>query len=578
VTEQLEHWSVDVAMDYLQTVVVVDDQVEIDLYGSSNAPTGDDILSDVDELSVVAEVDVAPEAHPVPATTPAQLGNRGSGGLDGAALSDAFARYGLVCGYVRPTTSEQREELVQGTFDRLFIRSDVLVLDWSLNGDTGQTTTQLVSRLVEPREGKLGRLRLICIYTNDPDLFAVRDALGRSLRAAGHHLDESENAEGLGLIARDFRVSVLGKAGVSRAPLPATAAVPEAELPERVVREFAQACHGILPGFALRSLSLLRDNAPALLQRFRSDLDPAFVSHDLLAGEGKRFAIQLIAREIESLLESTGASDMISRERIESWARVRLADPSLVPKVQKKAVYKDIDSARLLEVLAQDSPDISLLLDVNGGKLGVKSMATVASLFTAPECAKTSEEELGRLSCFSRDLHSGYRGESEPTLQLGTILVRSDDSLAESATEALVGSDHGESKCEFWLCLQPLCDSERLDEPRAFPMIPLSEAELGSEFHFLALDHRKQRRVLAGKAKLYDMRMVRFSPSTGERVVRAIKSDRFPYFMSDTGDTYIWIGELRPEHALRVSHEMGHLISRVGLDESEWLRKGGANK
>ncbi|GAA2650767.1 hypothetical protein GCM10010400_02520 [Streptomyces aculeolatus] len=575
-TAQLEHWSVEAAKDYLQTVVVVDDQVAIDAHESANAPADDEVLNDVDELSVPAEGDAALAAHPAPTPIPMQPKSGEPAGLDGAALSEAFARYGLVCGYVRPTTSDQREELIQGTFDRLFIRSDVLVLDWSLNGDTGQTTTRLVLRLVESEEGKLGRLRLICIYTNDPDLYGIRDALGRSLREVGHKLDESEDSEGLGLIARDFRVSVLGKAGVSRAPLPAAAVVSEAELPDRIVREFALASHGILPGFALKSLSLLRDNAPTLLQRFHGDLDPAFVSHDLLAGEGKRFAIQLIAREIQSLLESTGASDMISRERIESWAKMRLSASSFVPKVQKKAAYKDIDAASVLELLAQDSPDISSLIDADGGQLKMKSTATVASLFTTPEHANSSEEELGRLSCFARDLHSGYSRESEPTLQLGTILVRADEtSAAESVTEGL---EHVDSKHEFWLCLQPLCDSERLDEPRAFPMIPLSEVDLGREFHFLALDHHEERRILASNAKLYDMRMPRFSPNGGERVVRAFKRGGYPCFTSDTGDTFMWIGELRPEHALRVSHKMGHLISRVGLDESEWLRKDGSNR
>ncbi|MGW4555227.1 response regulator receiver domain [Streptomyces sp. NPDC004365] len=582
---ELEHWSVEAAKHYLQTVVVVDDEVAIEPpEGSDNAPAGDEALDDVDPYSVEAEGDagLASEQREVPPVEPRNERRSKSGAdLDGAVLSEAFAATGLVCGYVRPNTSEQRNALVEGSYDRLFMRSDVLVLDWTLNGDAGQTTSRLVSRLVRTEPGKLGRLRLICIYTNDPDLYGVRDVLHHELRNAGHDLDVPDNGDGLGLIARDFRISIFGKPGVSRPSIPGISAIPEAELPERIVREFARASHGILPGFALKSLSLLRDNAPTLLQRFRSDLDPAFVSHDLLTGEGKRFAIQLIAREIQSLLESAGAGDMISRERIESWAKVRLADVSFSPQVQKKANYKHVPADSVLELLAQDRADISTLRDDRGGKLGVSNMATVASLFTSVDEARASEEELGRLSCFARDLHSGYSFELEPTLQLGTILVRGDKAtVGESASELLDELEHGSGKLEFLLCLQPLCDSERLelDKPRGFPMIPLVEAQMGKEFHFLALDHHKKKRVLAGAAKPHEMIMVPFWRTGEERVVRAVRKDGIPRFTSENGEEFLWIGELRPEHALRVSHELGRLISRVGLDESEWLRNDGLNR
>ncbi|MFI8193191.1 response regulator receiver domain [Streptomyces sp. NPDC085946] len=565
-------------------MVVVDDQVAIEpAEGSDNGPAPEDVVEDFDPLSVEPEPEgglagkqSSTEIHR------AEERSAGNEDLDGAVLSEAFAGYGLVCGYVRPKNGDQRNALVEGSYDRLFMRSDVLVLDWTLNGDTGQTTSQLVSRLVHTKQGKLGRLRLICIYTNDPDLYGVRDTLQRKLKDEGHELEVSENGDGLGIVARDFRISVLGKSGVSRPAIPGFSAVSEAELPERIVREFAQASHGILPGFALKSLSLLRDNAPTLLQRFQSDLDPAFVSHDLLTGEGRRFAIQLIAREIQSLLESTGAGDMISRKRIESWAKDRLASGEFVPQVQgKKRALKDVSPDSVLELLAQEKVKIDTLRDSRGGQLGVSKMATVASLFTTADRARASEEELGRLSCFARDLHSGYTFEREPTLQLGTILIRdAGTSVGELAPDPLRESEQDESKREFLLCLQPLCDSERLesDERRGFPMIPLSEVELGKEFHFLALDHCKEKRALAGTAKPHEMIIIPFRPTGSEGVVRAVKRDDIPRFTSDDGEEFLWIGELRPEHALRVSHELGRLISRVGLDESEWLRNDGLNR
>ncbi|MGV9648661.1 response regulator receiver domain [Streptomyces sp. NPDC003554] len=589
-TANLEHWSFGVARDYLQTVVVIDDQLVLGRRTEdANAPDDGESIVEADPYAVVATPENAQPAlaaatssasYAAPTVETPSASPTLAGGLDGAALSDAFAHYGLVCGYVRPETDAQLQALVDGSLDRLFIRSDVLVLDWSFNGDLGGTTTRLIRRLLRPQEGRLGRLRLICVYTNEPDLFGIRDAIARELTVEGYVLEESENSEGPGLFTKDFRISVLGKPGVSRTSPLQAAEVDAVDLPQRIVLEFAQASHGILPGFALKSLSVLRDNAPMLLQRFHRDLDPAFVSHDLLTGEGRRFALQLLAREVQSLLESTGAGDIISRRNIEEWVRGRLESPSFVPRIQKKATLKEISSASVLDLLSKERIDLADLRDAAGNQVGMNRVASIASLFAEPEEARSSEEELGRISSFARDLHSGYDGSEEPTLQLGTILIRVDGTIdREAAIDILEELKSGTLDHSFWICLQPLCDSEHIEESsRGFPMMPLSEAEVGKEFSFLARDHHSKSRALAGGAKPHEMKMVNFAPTGGEKVIRATKKDGFPRFTSDDGVDWLWVGELRAEQALRVSHEMARMISRVGLDESEWLRENGMNK
>jgi hypothetical protein len=67
--------------------------------------------------------------------------------------------------------------------------------------------------------------------------------------------------------------------------------------------------------------------------------------------------------------------------------------------------------------------------------------------------------------------------------------------------------------------------------------------------------------------------MFTFRPKTknhGEIVAEAKKGI---YYFSDVYKVkYQWLGELTSEHAQRVANEFAANISRVGLDESEWLR------
>ncbi len=47
-------------------------------------------------------------------------------------------------------------------------------------------------------------------------------------------------------------------------------------------------------------------------------------------------------------------------------------------------------------------------------------------------------------------------------------------------------------------------------------------------------------------------------------------------FVFDTTDKkrFEWVSELKSEHAQRIANNFAAKLSRVGLDESEWLRRG----
>lgn len=67
--------------------------------------------------------------------------------------------------------------------------------------------------------------------------------------------------------------------------------------------------------------------------------------------------------------------------------------------------------------------------------------------------------------------------------------------------------------------------------------------------------------------------MVSFTP-TAEGVVRAHNDGASFLFASDSDrDHYRWVAALKYEDAQKVINKFAAHIARVGLDESEWLRR-----
>jgi len=79
----------------------------------------------------------------------------------------------------------------------------------------------------------------------------------------------------------------------------------------------------------------------------------------------------------------------------------------------------------------------------------------------------------------------------------------------------------------------------------------------------------------------YESKLINFKPAAGDREIRAVKTNDEWYFQSidptskkdNTPKQYRWIADLKTEHAQRVANDYSFQISRVGLMESEWLRR-----
>ena len=140
-----------------------------------------------------------------------------------------------------------------------------------------------------------------------------------------------------------------------------------------------------------------------------------------------------------------------------------------------------------------------------------------------------------------------------PYLTLGTILYSSTTDM-------------------YYLCIQQRCDSLRIDGIRRFLFLPLVES--GGETH-VVVTNEKQLQIAKNS---YEIKTIKFEADKDKRCVCSkhiknnIGKDTF-VFTSIHDEVFEWVLELKDLHAQRILNSYSANLSRVGLDESEWLRQ-----
>ncbi len=73
--------------------------------------------------------------------------------------------------------------------------------------------------------------------------------------------------------------------------------------------------------------------------------------------------------------------------------------------------------------------------------------------------------------------------------------------------------------------------------------------------------------------KPYDLNLITFAPRPDDNeMIIAMRENTAHYFTDINDARYKWVAELRLEHAQRIANKFAFNLSRIGLDESEWLR------
>ena len=403
------------------------------------------------------------------------------------------------------------------------------------------------------------RLRLLAIYTQGPDLNTIRDRIQEVVDP--FHEGHEVKFDGFRLSKGPLHIVVLAKEGVvSSSPELGIPTATDGGLANRLVEEFALMTGGLLWNAAIAGIATVRDNAHRILAKFEKGLDPAYLGHRLMLPhppDAQEHVEEALGAEIVSVIEEYQPGSHANLEAIGAWLTLREAEGlQLSEPFSFRASEVSVDAWCELLLRGVDAPGVALPHDV--GKAALRKRAT-EPFVEDHEAATRSDRGFAALL----SLKTRYPGRV-PRLTIGTVLRT---------------GEPGER--EYFLCLQPKCDSVRLDTLTGFPLvplIPLEAAEVGGSGEDLRLvvePEPDQWEHFGIETKPSDLTIRFFEPNSTQRgEVLASREGLEGFFFADAhGKRYWWIAEMKDEHALRVAGEVASALARPGPNDSEWLRR-----
>jgi hypothetical protein len=310
---------------------------------------------------------------------------------------------------------------------------------------------------------------------------------------------------------------------------------------------------GLVTNVAVASLSALRDNTHRILHKLRPRLDAGYLWHratQVYPEEAEDHLTSMIADEILGLLEDEKVSAYANLDAVQAWLATFVPSDNYKERFNLPTAVSREDVVDLLQKGAGGKGKESVLEKFP--TLGRKAHAQAHQCFAETIAANTAaNEEFAMLL----SLRSHY-GSTVPVLTLGTVLKSGEDPSPS-----------------YWLCMQPACDSVRLAERTAFPLLPLATAQQGEDFHLVVRSDAQSIRLRL-LSKPSQLRMEQFditSPARG--VVEASSVDNLWLFAAASDQKYRWLADLKPQHALWMGNELVTQLNRVGLIESEWMRR-----
>lgn len=499
--------------------------------------------------------------------------------LDYQDLSLSFAEYGINCsGFIPdpnrfPTLDDAANKIAFSAK-----RADVTILDWRMDerfsAEAGTLAKTCINKILKNDKEQHGRLRLIVIYTAEPDLNDIANNIFQNLNDIGLVTSLRNNNIIFSEPDLEFcKISVIEKK------------INANELREEVIALFTELTIGLLPNATLSTLSEIRDKTHHILHTFNKDLDPAYLSHiiGLLSSPKVRenadevaldYAAELIAEELKSIIQiSQPLKASLKKERIKNWLThinnldendffdVIIGDKSGQVGSDKIQNLLDATSNKQIGRILSAPP---LVIDetVNGAAKIFEDYRIQVNL-KGEAC--DSNEKLSIIECKRRDGRSLTNNTYSPNIKLGSI-VRNDNN-------------------QYFICLQPLCDSVRLSIDTSFLFLAVEVVNSpNGKFSYVIQSQTGQNIKLMARPTSQHIRKFTMTPDRTTRTIKVEKKqDGNEYVVSYTKDDasigYLtWVGELKSNIAQSISNNVASSISRVGLDTNEWLRLSSSSR
>ncbi|MBE0471090.1 MAG: hypothetical protein IBX55_16465 [Methyloprofundus sp.] len=598
-----EKASREIALNFLQTVLIIDDEIgesEAELVQATpteevNSPPGRGIIQTQKKPHVNKQAEATQEhgsdsdgiAHPI-----------------SPKLSVLFAKKGILCSMLKP---EENDPNFEKDSQKSFKKADIVILDWKMKkegSNNDQRVKNIITSIVSNDTGhKQKSLRFIVIYSGEGRLLS--DHILTTKSVVDELIQETGNIEGPHknyLSYEHLRFCFYAKPNSYNKHINCIHRTAN-ELVDSVINDFAETVQGITPSLMLKSLTEIRENTHRLLQKFSHEIDGGYLAHRIMLPnpeEAEEQFIDLFSHELKSILDDSKIE--LSSEEIQNWAQHQLDYLDEEKQVQlysdtffSNFAYTNIDSAssKLSNYLTKE--EVKGISKIEDSKLVFTTDGRVKELI------KTKKDELKRdyindvIPSLSNKLqklkiakclkvHIEKTNPSYLTNLLPCTTTDSNDQFCLLTTTRTfysnpipslnLGSIIENAAGEYYLCISPRCDTARVSanpgKETAFQLLPMKSSDKNYDV------------VVRLPSKAIGKFKINYSPTklksitfkqTQENDNRPIRLNDNWKFIDINDSEYQWIGELKSDKAQRILNEFAALLSRVGINESEVLRR-----
>lgn len=450
-------------------------------------------------------------------------------------FTNAFLAKGIHCSLFEVENDEDSLEPLKS----ILKKSDVVILDWQMHQDDGRKARELLLSVI--KNSQQPELRLYIIFTNDKKQYnnLLSQTILPELMKAGIINEIPENIECVFKFGHS-KIVVLEKENGEKSET----TVSDEELPDRIIEEFTEITSGLVSNTVLKAISVIRRNSHSLLATFNKDLDAAYYNHRAFLespADSELHVTNWISDEIKDMLYFNNVSNEMNIDRInlsiDSYGILEF------PIFDKDGVVaKRISKEQMVNLLGEGCVKYNKENEKNGLNVPQPWFKHFHKSFASNGI--NVNEKFATLSSLSS---SSLAHDTHQLLTLGVIMKNGEDLL---------------------LCIQPSCDCLRLKKVTKFIFLKIEKSTgnvdliipIGETFEKLSLSYKSDNIVL-----------IDFNPINGS--ITSLTENKIETFTDNDGKKYVWMGNLKYPFAQRIVNSFAYEISRVGLDESEWLRR-----
>lgn len=421
--------------------------------------------------------------------------------------------------------------------------ADVLVLDWELRPGDHTASLEAISQIVEGDILNGGRLRFIVVYTAAKQRF-VKRAIKTKLNE--HFPKQTVTFDGHLIRIEHACIVVLNKPSHAN-----EGAVPLNELPDAILEHHASFSSGLLPAAAISAMGTLRGHTHQILGQFHEGLDAAFIAHRALIpkpDDAEMHLLELVADSLYHLMLSEGVRNHLSHQLCISRLET----------LQSNHGFSEDQMRLVAQCVSSYGPDkVRIIREVLGltDEERNPEKRFIAKLYGHAGEAEARRKEMAFLHDFTRTHLHKKINDNPPRLTMG----------------AIVAICRGQN-FDYQMCIQPRCDSVRIDQPRAFPFASLERSDQPNIHLYWASDYR----AVASSEKLFDIKIREFGtwgePAPAIYAQLDEEAGKW-YFEDNTGLRLYWVGDLRKDKAQRLASKIASRLHMPGINEYEPTRR-----